>query len=101
MSALRALVAPQGFFVHFFVGAEIMTSRKTPSGTQAHAHYEIRDATTCLAKHVLAIVAGFIMTVAGLGMGVTMVLLPIGIPVGLVGVVMLIWGFADWNRLES
>lgn len=78
-----------------------MTSRKTPSGTQAHSHYEIRDAATCVVEHVLAIVVGFIMTVAGLGMGVTMVLLPIGIPVGLVGLVMLIWGLAGWNRIES
>jgi hypothetical protein len=45
-----------------------------------------------VAAHLLAIVLGLILSVAGLGMGVTIALLPIGIPVGLVGLALLLWG---------
>lgn len=44
------------------------------------------------AAHLVAIVLGLILSVAGLGMGVTIALLPIGIPVGLLGLALLIWG---------
>jgi hypothetical protein len=42
--------------------------------------------------HVGVILMGSIMTVLGLGLGVTMVLLPVGIPVGLLGLLLVIWG---------
>jgi hypothetical protein len=42
--------------------------------------------------HALCIVLGLILSVVGLAMGVSIALLPIGIPVGLVGLVLLIWG---------
>jgi len=42
--------------------------------------------------HVTAVVVGFILMLAGLSMGVTMVLLPVGIPVGLVGILLFMWG---------
>ena len=42
--------------------------------------------------HTIAIAVGLVLAVIGLGLGVTMVLLPIGLPVGLVGVVILVWG---------
>lgn len=45
-----------------------------------------------LAAHALAIVLGLILSVAGLAMGVSIALLPIGIPVGLVGLALLLWG---------
>ena len=73
-------------------------SGKTSTGTQADSGHETRNAGKQFGKHVLAIIAGFIMTIGGLGMGVTMVLLPLGIPVGLVGVVLLIWGLFGWGR---
>jgi hypothetical protein len=42
--------------------------------------------------HTIAIVAGLALMIVGLGMGVTMVLLPIGLPVGLAGLLLLMWG---------
>ncbi len=38
-----------------------------------------------------AVVLGVAMMVSGLGMGVTMVLLPIGIPLGLIGLLVALW----------
>jgi hypothetical protein len=43
--------------------------------------------------HTIAVVVGMVLVIAGLGMGVTMVLLPIGIPVGLGGLLLCVWGF--------
>lgn len=38
-----------------------------------------------LLGHAAAVIIGFIMMVVGLGLGVTMIMLPVGIVVGLVG----------------
>jgi hypothetical protein len=43
-------------------------------------------------EHVLAIVVGFILMVAGLGLGVTMIMLPVGIVIGLIGLTLFIGG---------
>jgi hypothetical protein len=45
-----------------------------------------------IAVHLGAILAGVVMIVLGVGLSVTMVLLPVGIPLGLVGLLILIWG---------
>jgi hypothetical protein len=42
--------------------------------------------------HTIAVVVGFVLMIVGLGMGVTMVLLPIGLPLGLGGLVLFAWG---------
>jgi hypothetical protein len=42
--------------------------------------------------HTLAVVAGLVLMIVGLGMGVTMVLLPVGLPVGLAGLLLCMWG---------
>ena len=42
--------------------------------------------------HVVAVVVGFVLMVVGLGLGVTMVMLPVGLVVGLVGVGAFVWG---------
>ena len=42
--------------------------------------------------HVVAVVAGFALMVIGLGLGVTMVMLPVGLVVGLLGVLLFVWG---------
>jgi hypothetical protein len=42
--------------------------------------------------HVVAIVAGLILMIVGVGMGVTMLLLPFGIPLGLLGLGLFLWG---------
>ena len=51
------------------------------------------------AAHVAAIVVGAIMMVAGVGMGVTMILIPVGVPLGLVGLGIFFWGF--WGFAEA
>lgn len=45
-----------------------------------------------LAAHAIAIVLGVILSVAGLAMGVSIALLPIGVPTGLAGLALLLWG---------
>jgi hypothetical protein len=45
-----------------------------------------------LIQHTFAIVVGVIMMIAGLAMGVSVVLLPIGLPVGLLGLGLFLWG---------
>lgn len=42
--------------------------------------------------HVVAVIVGFVLMVFGLGLGVTMVMLPVGLVVGLLGVGVFVWG---------
>ena len=42
--------------------------------------------------HAAAVVVGFALMVFGLGLGVTMVMLPVGLVVGLFGVGAFVWG---------
>ncbi|MGO9464897.1 MAG: hypothetical protein ACLQIB_55835 [Isosphaeraceae bacterium] len=57
----------------------------------ASSHHVLTSAERFLG-HATAVVVGFILMIAGLSMGVTLVLLPIGIPVGLTGIVLFMWG---------
>jgi hypothetical protein len=49
-------------------------------------------------EHTAAVVLGLILMVVGLGLGVTMVMLPVGIVIGLTGVAVLICGL--FARIE-
>jgi hypothetical protein len=52
-----------------------------------------------IALHLGAIIAGLMMMVLGVGLSVSMVLLPVGIPLGLTGLVVFIWGMTpSWRR---
>src|SRR5215472_16442307 len=42
--------------------------------------------------HTIAVLVGLMLMIVGLALGVTMVALPIGIPVGLGGLLLFIWG---------
>ena len=42
--------------------------------------------------HIAAVIIGLLLMVIGLGMGVTMVMLPVGIVVGLLGTAILVGG---------
>jgi len=56
------------------------------------------------AAHIAAIVVGGVMMVAGVGMGVTMILLPVGVPLGFVGLGAFfwgIWGFGEARRRKA
>ncbi len=55
--------------------------------------------TEIVLGHIAAVVAGFIMMVVGLGLGVTMIMLPVGIVIGLIGALMFVGGlFAHINK---
>jgi hypothetical protein len=52
-----------------------------------------------IASHVLVAIIGFILMMVGVGLSVTMVLLPIGIPLGLAGLAALTWGLTpQWRK---
>ena len=51
-----------------------------------------------IACHLGAIIGGMVMMVLGVGLSVTMVLLPIGIPLGLAGLGVFIWGLTPGLR---
>ncbi len=54
--------------------------------------HQVLVATEQFLGHATAVVVGIILMFAGLSMGVTLVLLPVGIPVGLAGVLLFMWG---------
>jgi hypothetical protein len=45
-----------------------------------------------LAEHIAFVIVGFVLVVLGLGLGVTIVMLPVGLPIGLLGLAMVIGG---------
>jgi hypothetical protein len=53
---------------------------------------ELAKGAESVAVHAAAIVVGLILMILGLGMGVSIVLLPLGIAVGLVGLAVVFWG---------
>jgi hypothetical protein len=57
-----------------------------------------------LVAHVIAIIVGAAMMVTGVGMGVTMILIPVGVPLGLVGLGLFfwgVWGFGEARRRKT
>jgi hypothetical protein len=60
--------------------------------TQQTAGRELAQGAGRFVAHALAIVLGLILSVVGLAMGVSIALLPIGIPAGLAGLALLLWG---------
>jgi hypothetical protein len=54
---------------------------------------EVREAATGFVSHVAAVVVGLALMFLGVAMGVTIVLLPVGVPVGFVGLALCLWGF--------
>jgi hypothetical protein len=49
-------------------------------------------ATESLIGHIAAIILGFVMMVVGLGLGVTMIMLPAGLVIGLLGAAIFVAG---------
>ena len=64
----------------------------TPDSTLAVTKTCPKDGVHLLLGYVLAVLAGFTLMVIGLGLGVTMIMLPAGLVVGLVGVLLFVWG---------
>ena len=55
-------------------------------------NHHIAETGSKIAIHTLAVIAGLVLVVTGLGLGVTMVGLPLGLPIGLAGVLVCLWG---------
>lgn len=58
----------------------------------------LAQAGESMAVHAAAIVGGLVLMVGGIGMGVTIMLIPIAIPLGIVGFGLFLWGVAGWQR---
>jgi len=53
-------------------------------------------------EHAAWVIAGFILMVVGLGLGVTMIMLPVGVVIGIIGFAMVVGGlFARIDRKEG
>ena len=50
------------------------------------------EAAERLLGHVVAVLLGFVLMVVGLGLGVTMIMLPVGLVIGLAGLLAFVWG---------
>ena len=55
--------------------------------------------TESVLGHIAAVVVGFVMMVVGLGLGVTMIMLPAGIVIGLIGAAIFVGGL--FARLDD
>jgi hypothetical protein len=52
--------------------------------------------------HLAAVVLGVVMMIIGLGLGVTMIMLPVGVVVGLIGVALVVVGlFAHFDDVKT
>jgi hypothetical protein len=63
------------------------------------SHIITRRRIVGVLAHTFAIVVGFILMIVGLALGVTMVMLPVGIVVGLLGLTLFVGGMCvrfDW-----
>jgi len=50
-------------------------------------------------EHALLVALGFVLMVLGLGLGVTMIMLPVGVVIGLIGFAMFVGGlFVKFNE---
>ena len=67
--------------------------------TEVWWHRPWIQATESVLGHIAAVIIGLVMMVVGLGLGVTMIMLPAGIVVGLAGLLMVVGGL--FARIDS
>ena len=60
--------------------------------THVPTHQSVGGFFVGLLEHTAFVVAGFVLMVLGLGLGVTMIMLPVGLVVGLLGLAMFVGG---------
>ena len=60
--------------------------------TNTSAHRSIGGVFVGLLEHTAFVIVGFVLMILGLGLGVTMIMLPVGLVVGLLGLAMFIGG---------
>jgi hypothetical protein len=75
--------------------------RRCVTSKLASTSQEVARGVGVLIGHLLALIVGVILMIAGAGMGVSLVLLPIGIPLGLVGLAIALWGLFGWAAEET
>jgi hypothetical protein len=63
--------------------------------------YRLAETGSNIALHTLALLAGMIMVILGLGLSATIWGLPLGIPIGLAGVLLCLWGLFGRAATES
>jgi hypothetical protein len=66
--------------------------------TMAAAHH-VWDIAVRVLEHAATVFVGFVLIIVGLGLGVTMIMLPVGVPVGIIGVLLVIAGL--FARLDG
>jgi hypothetical protein len=63
------------------------------------SHVTVLRGVVGFCEHAVLIAIGFVLMVLGLGLGVTMIMLPVGVVIGLLGVAMLVGGlFGRFNK---
>jgi hypothetical protein len=62
---------------------------------------ELAKGAGLLFVHLLAVVAGAVFMIVGLAMGVSVVMLPAGVPVGFFGLFVFLWGLFGWFGEEE
>jgi hypothetical protein len=62
---------------------------------------ELVKGTGRFVVHALALVVGMIFIIAGIAMGVTIAMLPIGIPLGFAGLFLFMWGLFGGGEGKS
>ena len=95
---MRLLASPGFFYAPLGWTLAAMREIRLISGERAamkNAHASDRHLVETGGRflgHSIAVLAGLVLVIIGLGMGVTMVLLPIGLPLGLAGILLCVWG---------
>src|SRR5476649_1229717 len=87
-TALRCSGSGGGW--HSACGSDL--SHKEGVVTHVPARQSIGGVFVSLIEHTAFVVAGFVLMVLGLGLGVTMIMLPVGLVVGLLGLAMFVGG---------
>ncbi|HEY7449680.1 MAG TPA: hypothetical protein VH702_16110 [Vicinamibacterales bacterium] len=67
--------------------------------TLTTAAHNFWDVGIRVLEHAATVFVGFVLIVFGLALGVTMIMLPVGIPVGLIGVLLVVGGL--FARLDG
>jgi hypothetical protein len=60
--------------------------------TQVLRRHSMGDFIVGLLEHTAFVVVGFVMMILGLGLGVTVIMLPVGLVIGLLGLAMFVGG---------
>jgi hypothetical protein len=62
---------------------------------------DLANAAGSLVGHLGAVVLGVVLMIAGIALGVTLVLLPLAIPVGFAGLAFFLWGLFGRAREQQ